>query len=352
MGGQERSGVANPPYGRITPAVLTGDHWKKVVHSGNINKYAVFAELSLCAAKPGGLIALVIPSSFRTGPLYGKLRGFFRQHAEVLCIADVGGRDEVFADVAQGVSVVILRKTEAPARAANRFCTISANSGVAEIGAYALPTDADEPWPTPSLNALPFGGATLADYGVTARSGYFVWNREKHRIRDEAGPTTYPLIWAKNVKPGSRCRPEGKAGQGADFVWFPEDSVSIVRQPAAVLQRTTNNMQPRRLLAAVVDPKVYRRWGGFVSENHTIVLTAEWEADIALVCRLLNTAAADMRYRAVSGTATISVQLLRTLDLPRPDCFAATTKIHSDPEKAALAAYEASAQQLASRNVA
>ena len=125
-----------------------------------------------------------------------------------------------------------------------------------------------------------------------------------------------------------------------------------MRQPAAVLQRTTNNMQPRRLLAAVVDPKVYRRWGGFVSENHTIVLTAEWEADIALVCRLLNTAAADMRYRAVSGTATISVQLLRTLDLPRPDCFAATTKIHSDPEKAALAAYEASAQQLASRNVA
>jgi adenine-specific DNA-methyltransferase len=88
------------------------------------------------------------------------------------------------------------------------------------------------------------------------------------------------LIWAKNVKLGRWCRPEGKAGQGADFVWFPEDSVSIVRQPAAVLQRTTNNKQPRRLLAAVVDPKVYRRWGGFVSENHTIVLTAEREADI------------------------------------------------------------------------
>jgi len=79
--------VANPPYGRITPAALTGDHWKKVAHSGNINKYAVFAELCLRAAKPGALIALVIPSSFRTGPLYTKLLGYLRDQAQVLCVA-------------------------------------------------------------------------------------------------------------------------------------------------------------------------------------------------------------------------------------------------------------------------
>lgn len=344
--------VANPPYGRITPAVLKGDHWKKVAHSGNINKYAVFVELCLRAAKPGALIALVIPSSFRTGPLYTKLRGFLRDEAEVLCIGDVGPRDEVFADVAQDVSVLLLRKSSAAGRTDTRFCAISATTGVTNIGAYPLPQDRDAPWPCPTVNAMPRGGATLADYGVTAKAGYFVWNRQGDRLHSTAGTDTFPLIWAKNVKPGRPCRPEGKTGKGADFVSFAEESTAIVRQPAAVLQRTTNNKQPRRLVAAVVDPAVYARWNGFVTENHTIVLTGERATDVALVCQLLNTAAADARYRALSGTAAVSVQLLRSLDLPNPTCLAAAAKIYTDPEKVAVAAYDASALQAASRHVA
>ncbi len=344
--------VANPPYGRITPAVLTGDHWKKVAHSGNINKYAVFAELCLRAAKPEALVALVVPSSFRTGPLYTKLRGYLQAQAQVLCVGDVGPRDEVFADVAQDVSVLLLRKTCADVRTDTRFCTISATAGVSDIGAYSLPQDQEDPWPCPTLNAMPHGGATLADYGVTAKAGYFVWNREGDRLRKAAEEGAYPLIWAKNVKPGYPCRPEGKDGKAADFVAFDEPSTSIVRQPAAVLQRTTNNKQPRRLVAAVVDPAVYARWDGFVTENHTIVLVGEKAGNVAQVCQLLNTAAADARYRALSGTSAVSVQLLRTLDLPQPACLAAAAKIHTDPEKAALAAYEASALQSAGRHVA
>ena len=344
--------VANPPYGRITPAVLTGDHWRKVAHSGNINKYAVFVELCLRAAKPGALVALVIPSSFRTGPLYTKLRGYLRDQSQVLCVADVGPRDEVFADVAQDVSVLLLRKSNAAEHVDTRFCAISAAAGIAEIGAYPLPKHREEAWPCPTLNAMPRGGATLADYGVSAKAGYFVWNREGDRLRRAAGADTFPLIWAKNVKPGRLCQPEGKDGKGTDFVAFTEASVSIVRHPAAVLQRTTNNKQPRRLVAAVVDPGVYARWGGFVTENHTIVLGGDRATDVALVCQLLNTAAADVRYRALSGTSAVSVQLLRSLDLPAPPCLKAALKIHADPEKAAVAAYEASALLPASRHVA
>ena len=344
--------VANPPYGRITPAVLTGDHWKKIAHSGNINKYAVFVELCLRAAKPGALIALVIPSSFRTGPLYTKLRGYLRDQAQVLCIADVGPRDEVFADVAQDVSVLLLRKTSTEHRADTRFCAISATAGITDIGAYPLPKDREEPWPCPTLNAMPHGGATLADYGVSAKAGYFVWNREGDRLRQATEADAFPLIWAKNVKPGRLCQPKGKDGRGADFVSFTDESASIVRQPAAVLQRTTNNKQPRRLVAAFVDPAVYARWGGFVTENHTIVLVGDRAADVALLCKLLNTAAADVRYRALSGTSAVSVQLLRSLDLPKPDCLKAALKRDADPEKAAVAAYEASALQPASRHVA
>lgn len=344
--------VANPPYGRIAPAALTGDHWKKVARRGNINKYAVFVELCLRAAKPAALVALVIPSSFRTGPLYTRLRGYLRDQAQVLCVADVGPRDEVFADVAQDVSVLLLRKTSAEERGDTRFCAISATAGITDIGTYPLPKEREEPWPCPTLNVMPRGGATLADYGISAKAGYFVWNREGDRLRQVAEADSFPLIWAKNVKPGRPCRPGGKNGKGADFVSFTEESPSIVRQPAAVLQRTTNNKQPRRLVAAVVDPDVYARWGGFVTENHTIVLVGRRMADVALVCQLLNTAAADARYRALSGTAAVSVQLLRLLDLPKPACLAAAMKIHADPERAAVAAYEASPLEAAGRHVA
>src|SRR5262249_48656564 len=154
-----------------------------------------------------------------------------------------------------------------------------------------------------------------ADYGVVARAGYFVWNREGDRLAETASGGAFPLIWAKNVRAGSYCQPGGKDGRAANFVRFERESTSIVRGPAAVLQRTTNDKQKRRLIASVVSPRVVQKWGGFVTENHTIVLTGNSLATVELVAALLNTKAVDDRYRRVSGTAAVSVTLLRLLDL-------------------------------------
>jgi len=107
------------------------------------------------------------------------------------------------------------------------------------------------------------------------------------------------------------------------------------------MQRTTNDNQPRRLVVATVDPLVQRKWGGFVSENHTIVLTADDACKLDLAVRLLNTAAVDQRYRRVSGTAAVSVTLLRQLDLPTPAAFAAALAYTDDAEAAATQAYRA-----------
>ena len=71
----------------------------------------------------------------------------------------------------------------------------------------------------------------------------------------------------------------------------------MVTKPAAVMQRTTNDKQPRRLIVAMVDPMVVSEWRGFVTENHTIVLTADDAERLELAVALLNTAAVDARYR-------------------------------------------------------
>ena len=336
--------IANPPYGRIATENVRGKAWRQVAHSGHINKYALFAELCFRHAKPGGIVALVIPSSFRAGPLYDRMRAFIRSQATVLAVGSIAGRDGVFIDVAQDISVLIARKgnvhdTLAPVR----FPVIGLMPSSDPVVEQRLPDDPGDSWPLPAIDPKLVGGATLADYGVTARAGYFVWNREADRLvekltRRQRG---YPLVWAKNVRPGEPCRPAGKKGAGADFVTFPCDSTAIVTGPAAVMQRTTNDKQPRRLVAAMVDPAVQAKWGGFVSENHTIVLTADDARKLEVAVRLLNTAAVDQRYRRVSGTASVSVTLLRQLDLPAPAAFAAALVETDDAEAAAFQSYEA-----------
>ncbi|WP_340645415.1 N-6 DNA methylase [Phenylobacterium sp.] len=332
--------VANPPYGRVTAADLPDERWKEIAYSGHINKYAVFADLCIRYAKPGGLVALVLPSSFRSGPLYDRMRSYLRSQGQILAIGFVPERKSVFADVQQDISVLLIRKGEPhPAAALVDFPVLSAE---ADVQAARLPLSAvsGDPWPLPATEADQVGGATLADYGVEARSGYFVWNREGHRLLKRARRTAFPLVWAANVKAGELCRPAGKKNVGTDFVDFKGPSTAIITSSAAVMQRTTNDKQARRLIAAVVAPDVVEKWGGFVTENHTIVLTCESADNLALAVRLLNTAAADERYRRVSGTAAVSVKLLRDLDLPRPAIFREELRSHTgDAEGAARSAY-------------
>ena len=342
--------IANPPYGRIAIDDVRGRAWRKVAHSGHVNKYALFAELCFRHAKPGGIVALVIPSSFRAGPLYDRMRAFIRSQATVLAVGSIAGRDGIFIDVAQDISVLIARKGKVHDTSASvRFPVVGLMPSSDPVVEHRLPDSPGDAWPLPAADPKLVGGATLADYGVTARAGYFVWNRETDRLvaklaRRQRG---YPLVWAKNVRPGEICRPGGKKGAGADFVTFPADSAAIVTAPAAVMQRTTNDKQPRRLVVAMVDPAVQAKWGGFVSENHTIVLTADDPGKIELAVRLLNTSAVDQRYRRVSGTAAVSVTLLRQLDLPAPAAFAAALAESGDAEAAAIQSYRAHPEAVA-----
>jgi len=341
--------IANPPYGRMSIEEVRGRAWRRVAHSGHINKYALFAELCFRHAKPGGVVALVIPSSFRAGPLYDRMRSFIRSRGEVLTIGSIAGRDGVFLDVAQDISVLIVRKGKAHrADAKVRFPIVGVTCSATPIVEQALPPKSGDAWPLPAIDPQTVGGATLADYGVGAKAGYFVWNREQTRLVSKLGGRRgFPLIWAKNVRSGALCRPSGKKGIQTDFVTFAEDSAAVIRSAAAVMQRTTNDKQPRRLITAMVDPAVVARWGGFVTENHTIVLTSENPEQLALAVALLNTSAVDQRYRRVSGTAAVSVTLLRKLDLPLPAVFReALRDADGDAEAAALAAYRVHAKMV------
>lgn len=341
--------LANPPYGRIFPADLISEDWRAICHPGHINKYALFVDLCLSRVKAGGIVGLVIPSSFIAGPLYCRLREVMRDKSLIKVLGQVQCRDEFFFDVTQDTSLLILqRRLSTPARTQRQgsvtFGRIDKSGKWTAALPLALPTRQTDGWLLPGNRGASRGGATLTEYGCNVKTGYFVWNREQDRMTKRRGRRAVPLFWACNIRPNISAQPRAKDGSGTDYVRFDGESTAILSGPSILLQRTTNTKQPRRLVAALVDTEPYLS-KGYVSENHTIVITArERRADLGLVCKLLNSAAVDQRYRQLSGTASISTLLLRELDLPTPANLIQACARHPDFETAVEVAYSMSAR--------
>lgn len=336
--------IANPPYGRVSPLSVPKKIWGDVCHPGHINLYALFVDLCLKAIKADGVVNLVIPSSFIAGPLYCKLRKSIRQRAVINCLAQVQCREEFFLDVMQDVSLLSCTKRDVHSRTVPqqrlKFARIDQAGKWTQAPSINLPAVETSGWLLPSPAGGARGGATLADYGCRVSAGYFVWNREKKRMTDTAERgKAKPLFWASNVRSNESCKPHKKKGKGIDYVRFDIPGPGIIKGPSLLIQRTTNTKQARRLFVGKIDKGPFLK-SGYVTENHTIVVRpTRKDANLDLVCRLLNSKAVDSRYRQMSGTASISTLLLRELDLPHPDQLKIALRLEPDFEAAVERAY-------------
>lgn len=344
----------NPPYGRAFDAVdnLPPD-WEQSSALGHVNKYALFIGLALRLAKPGGIVGVVAPSSFIAGPSFGRLRSTIRTQAEVLRV-DVLERKHVFYEVQQDACVSLMRRLDAPKLATYAFrptCAhIDRKWDIVHVGHLTASTDdLSAPWVLPSQHGedvFQSCSGRLSDYGVTAKAGYFVWNRQKQRMsrKKSARKPNFPLIWANNIKAGKLCTPRAREGHGVDYVTIAPGNSVIIKSGAIFLQRTTNNKQPRRLVAGRIAESLVKRLGGVVSENHTIaILPSRENVRLSLLCKLLNSKSVDDLYRRVGGTASISVSSLRDLPLPFPEDLERALQTTDDFDLAVERAYRFSA---------
>ncbi|KRR25454.1 hypothetical protein CQ14_09760 [Bradyrhizobium lablabi] len=348
----------NPPYGRILG--LTKEipaEWGAFSYPGHVNRYALFMDLAFRMTKPGGLVATVTPSSFISGPLFEKLRENIRIRTDVVRI-DVLERKDVFHDVQQDACVSIFRMKVA-SRAARPFAPkvgrLDRNWKFAEDGVVTTGDDLlTTPWILPGKDsAFEFCPARLKDYGVSPKTGFFVWNRETDRLQHgKKTGNAFPLFWGTNIKPGKPCLPRSRDDGGVDFVAFEKENSGIIRKPSILLQRTTNSKQPRRIVAAAVPRKVLTKYKGYVCENHTIALVPEGRANLSLLTKLLNTNAVDRRFRRVGGTSSVSITALRNLPLPAPKHLRSALKRTDDFEAAVELAYSMSGRPASHRRAA
>lgn len=348
--------IGNPPYGRILrPSNSLRKRYSAVISDGYVNLYALFVEQALQWVQPGGIICLIVPTSFVGGPYFAALRKRILEKTSVLRLDLIDKRSDVFLDVLYDLCVIVMRRTDGSARQAAAKTSLllidepSRNLGTLELPAkpnsqiWALPDDKE------GAALFQPGLATLGDYGYLAKTGYFVWNREQHRYRigKKPRPTEIPLFWAHNVRANEKCHPQdGDAGH-IGFARIPKTSSAILRSDAIILQRTSNRRQERRLIGAIIRQADVIGGRGFVTENHTIVIVPDpakrQQLPLRIVCRLLNSMAVDGRFRRMSGSVSVSTKALRDLPLPAVEDVRRFFKAgERSDDDAAAAAYAAS----------
>ncbi len=314
--------VGNPPYLRVE--ANGHQRWKAIfsdIASGRLNLYAMFVRRALDNLPPGGLVGYVVPASFLGGPEFTAFRRRVLQLAEVMVVDIVEKREDVFLDAIQDASFLVLRRRAAPLQKPH---TSTASSGVlrhngqfVDRGRATLPTDGSA-WSLPGRPSTT-RTSTLADYGYRGTVGYLVANRQPHLLFKRAARDRLPLVWAKCVTPDGRFDFErgqnSKKAGGRAFVRVSKAAPYAVRVPCVLVQRTS-----RRLTAAPVLQAFLRTHKGIVGENHVIILIP-FRADAVsppYLASVLNGEQANAALARVSGSASISVRLLESIELPCP----------------------------------
>ncbi|WP_054309138.1 N-6 DNA methylase [Mesorhizobium sp. 1M-11] len=356
--------VSNPPYGRVYRSKDSRiKYWSDVITDGHVNSYSLFVYLSIKIAKPGGLVSLLIPTSFLGGPYFKKLRQFIRGEADIISVDFIQKRSDTFLDVVQDTCILFLRKKkrkEDKREILPSVHLIAENGESNLVGEIEIPSDSDGVWILPFEKKSRFLSNTsffdrrfytLSDYGYIVRTGYFVWNRNKEKLVSGKIPEEgeFPLIWAENIKADvdiSLAKRKKTSGAEGDFhfVKISPTSPGVVRRAALMIQRTTNKHQLRRLIVGRVSNEIIDKYGGFVGENHTIIIEESVPGtsslSLGILMSLLNSDAVDRMYRRISGTATVSTKLLRFLPLPNPKILIEAIASVDDLNSAIEIAYE------------
>ena len=332
--------VCNPPYRKLMQAEV--EQHRAVfadVICGQPNLYTLFIRLATKLTKPNGLVGLVTPTSFLSGQSFSFLRTYLLKNAEVKHIGIIRDRLRVYLDVEQDTALTTIRRRNRTMHE----CTVASVSVVERDGQYrnighcSLPNSGGS-WPLARdahdlrlLNRASKSGFRLADYGYTPTIGAYVWNRDPRRryrtLKDvpaAARTNSFPLLWASDVQVNGKLRFDEHATSEAQerYVHLGSDGHGMVkRNPAVILQRVTTSDQRQRLVGAPVSSRFIAKHGGFVGENHVVILE-QTSDDPALtptqLLKLLKSNVINRYFNCISGCANVSVFELQQVPFPDP----------------------------------
>lgn len=331
--------VCNPPYRKMSSdeVKVHRAEFAEIIES-QPNIYSLFIGLCAKLLRPDGICALVTPTSFLSGQNFTKLRKYLVRETKIAQIGMVSDRVGVFIDVEQETALTLLRRLPTrDERTGVQISVVSPSGRYSDVGSCVLPSSGAV-WPIPRSNAdvailaniedSPFH---LEDYGYKVRIGTFVWNRDTRPVYvSEATAarcktkTAVPLIWSSDIRPNGTLHFDGKKKENTEprFVNLgSKDHPSIIKNPSVILQRVTSNDQPRRLVSCAVPNHIFEKYGGFVGENHTVIIEQTTKRPVLSateLAELLSNRTIDRCFRCISGATNVSAYELTQLRLPDP----------------------------------
>jgi adenine-specific DNA-methyltransferase len=332
--------VCNPPYRKLSrkEADLHRAKYSEAMQ-GQPNLYALFIQLTTKLTDTDGIVGLVTPTSFLSGRDFSSLRTFLLTHASVKHIGIIRDRLRVYFDVEQDTALTTIRpgNQEGKHAAAAGISVIDRAGKYSRLGKCSL-SNSGSSWPLARdasdmclLETATKSTFRLAHYGYKPSIGGFVWNRDTRKtyeIFDEVPEGkrngAFPLLWASDLRPSGRLNFDANKATGThDRYVIPGKSgeLLIKKRPAVLLQRVTASNQVHRLTGAIVSENFLAEHGGFVGENHIVILEQDPQTAVLLpteMLSLLKTAVINRYFNCISGCANVSVFELQQLPLPDP----------------------------------
>lgn len=332
--------VCNPPYRKLSRK--EADVYRtSFVHAmqGQPNLYALFIQLATNLTCSGGIVGLVTPTSFLSGHNFSSLRTFLLNNSSVKHIGIIRDRLRVYFDVEQDTALTTIRPGSPSERhaASARISIVDRMGQYTKLGKCLLPNSGSS-WPLARdasdmrlLQAANRSAFRLSHYGYKPTIGAFVWNRDEratYETFDDVPPTrrdgVYPLLWASDLQTSGRLQFNAyKANAGHErYVYLGKSDLPIIKKkPAVLLQRVTTSDQAVRLTGAVVSEHFVAEHGGFVGENHVVILEQDSKAASLAptdMLALLKSPVINRYFHCISGCANVSVFELQQLPLPDP----------------------------------
>lgn len=335
--------ICNPPYRKMKAQELAPlrASYSEVIEA-QPNLYGLFIALCVRLLRVNGYAALVTPTSFLSGQYFSRLRKFLMHHADIEHIGMVSDRQGIFIDVEQETALTVLRRRseEVQARLRSNVSVVSAAGQYKNVGECFL-ANTGAVWPIPRsdddvdlLKIATRSKFRLSDYGYRVRIGAYVWNRDKRKKIESLKDThkgkihtAVPLIWSKDISAGDvvQLKNEKPINGKHRFVEVGDKPCSsVITAPSVVMQRVTSSDQPRRLIAAEVSLSVVEEYGGFIGENHVVILEQVTEGPAltpSMLVRLLGAYSVDRYFRCISGATNVSAFELNQMALPDPQAL-------------------------------
>lgn len=175
--------VGNPPYFVCKKADIP-TKYESYIH-GRPNIFGVFILHALSLLKPDGILALIVPNSFMNSVYYSKIRNHIKETCSILKIDDYRSLND-FMETEQATFGLILQK-----RASTTTSPTECAYSMRLNDHFVFTTDAVR------LKDVFANATTLAQMGLSVRTGQIVWNQVKGELTDDTDHSI--LVYNTNI---------------------------------------------------------------------------------------------------------------------------------------------------------